>query len=947
MHPDHYRLEDTGFGNLPLLEQLYASYCAQPSSVDSSWRPLFKQIQADLEPSLKEEGRIETAEMEPLTVKTVFVSGASDIRIYHLIEAYRTYGHLMADIDPIRTHDIKEPRELSLTTLGFSSEELSTLFPTCGLSEKTEAPLKEILSILKEIYCNKIGVEYMGLQRPDLEQWLQVHIERSRFKVELSMDQKQMILQQLNKSELFESFLHTKYVGQKRFSLEGGETLIPMLEAIVERGSQCGMKELYLGMAHRGRLNVLANILNKSYVDIFGEFEESYIPDSFEGSSDVKYHKGFSSTVTAPSGQQVNVVLAANPSHLESVDSVVEGQVRARQVMTGDDVHMSSIVPVLIHGDASISGQGVVYEVLQFYKLPGYGTGGTLHIVINNQIGFTTLPKDARSTHYCTDIARAFSAPVFHVNAEDPEGCVYATYLAMEIRQQFHCDVFIELNCYRKYGHNEGDEPAFTQPLEYQLISLKKPIRELYRDHLIQQGVLEKFMAETLEEEFKKALQHALKGVKITPVEKREKEASKGVLAPTSSSENLFEVVETAVPLKTLQEITKQSCHIPTGFNIHKKLEKLLEERMKMVQAGTDAKPVDWATAEMLAFGTLLWEGRHVRLSGQDSRRGTFSHRHGMWVDQVNAKKYFPLSHLKPDQARFDVFNSPLSEFGVLGFEFGYSLAYPGALVIWEAQFGDFCNGGQVIVDQFIATAEQKWGRKVGLTLFLPHGYEGQGPEHSSARIERFLGLSGNYNMLVVNATTPAQFFHLLRRQVKRTHIKPLIVFTPKGLLRHHDCVSSIKEFTTGSFQEILDDPTPPKKAKRLFFCSGRVFYDLIASRAKNQVDDMALIRIEQLYPLHLSKLKDLLSKYRGYSECYWVQEEPSNMGAWKFMRPLLKELMSNGMEPKYIGRMPSASPATGSHALHKKELGDLLNAVFKAEEQPFFEMSYDKTVRA
>ena len=870
----------------------------------------------------------------------MFVSGASDVRIYNLIEAYRTYGHLLADVNPIATEPPKQLPQLTLENLGFQDDELSKQFPTCGLLQEKEAPLSNIVEVLQEIYCHKIGIEYMGIGRPDVIAWLQERIEPMRFKSKLTIDQKRMILQHLNKSELLEVFLHTKYVGQKRFSLEGAETLIPMLEAIIETGASNGLDEFVIGLAHRGRLNVLVNILQKSYGEMFSEFEDSYISNSFEGSGDVKYHKGYSSVIKTELGDEIKVSVTANPSHLEAVNGVVLGQVRAKQVRKGDDIRMERIAPILIHGDAAIAGQGVVYETMQLYDLPGYGVGGTIHIVVNNQIGFTTLPKDSRSTRYCTDIARTFGAPVFHVNAEDPEGCVHAINLAVEVRQRFHCDVIVELNGYRKYGHNEGDEPAFTQPLEYQLIRKKNPIREVYRDELIQQGVLEKYMAETLEGEFKKAMDKALKAIKAGTKE----EVKQPEVAPTERArieEELFAVHETGVPLDKLQEMTGRMTRVPEGFTLNRKLQRLLDDRTKMVAGGEDGKRVDWGMGEGLAFASLLWDGAHVRLSGQDSRRGTFSHRHAMWVDQKNARKYFPLSCLKDGQGRFDVFNSPLSEYGVLGFEFGYSLSTPEALVIWEAQFGDFGNGAQIIVDQFVATAEQKWGRKFGLTMLLPHGYEGQGPEHSSARIERFLGMSGNYNMQVVYPSTPAQMFHLLRRQALRPMKKPLVVFSPKSLLRHPRCTSDIQELTEGSFQEVLDDPTPGKKVTRVVCCSGRIYYDLVERREKEGIDDMAIIRVEQLYPFHLTLMQEVLARYPDMKEVYWVQEEPSNMGAWKFMRPMIEEVLPKGMQIKYIGRAPSASPATGILSVHKKELAELVNAVFRSEEQPFYEMSY------
>lgn len=910
----------SGIANIVLIDEMFNKYQENPGSVEASWRNVFDQLD---EYSPKQIDQfIQEKETIPLP-PAVERADTADLRIYHLIQAYRTFGHLQARFNCIATGEKKEPWQLQLKNLGFSQQELPREFPTNELLGKPRASLQEIIATLKEIYCRNIGVEYMGLLDPDLEKWLQQRIEPNRFQIKLNIDQKKMILQHLNKSELFECFLHTKYVGQKRFSLEGGETLIPILATIIDRGASLGMQEFILGMAHRGRLNVLSNILKKSYEQIFSEFEERYIPLSVEGSGDVKYHKGFSSVYKSSTGEEVDIILTPNPSHLEAVNGVVLGITRAKQVQKKEECCKEKVVPILIHGDAAISGQGIVYETMQLYDLKGYATGGTIHIVINNQIGFTTLPKDGRSTMYCTDIARAFNAPVFHVDAEDPESCIYATNLAVELRQHFHCDVFIDINCYRKFGHNEADEPAFTQPLEYQIIRKKKSIREIYRDDLIQQGVLEKQMAEALEKEFKGALQKALTGTRYSeeaPIEEKQQEEK------VQEDSSIFAPSETSVSREILLELTQKFCQVPEKMSIHRKLVKVLKDRRKMAKG---EKPIDWGMGETLAYATLLEEGTPVRLSGQDCCRGTFSHRHALWMDQVNGKGYYPLKHLSSNQGRFDVINSPLSEYGVMAFEFGYSLAYPEALVIWEAQFGDFSNCAQVVIDQFISTGEMKWGQKNGVVLFLPHGYEGQGPEHSSARMERFLSLCGNNNMQVVNPTSPAQLFHLLRRHIRKPMRKPLIVFTPKGLLRHPKCVSTLENFSRGTFQEILDDPTPPKKVKKLTFCCGRIYYDLIAEREKRGVDDMAIVRIEQLYPLNQKKLQELIEKYSGIEKCNWVQEEPKNRGAWDYIRPVLRQLLPGIISPKYAGRERSASPAAGSFALHKKMHQRMLNILF------------------
>ena len=903
--------------NVKLIEGLYESYRENPISVDASWHHFFEGIE------FVTNGK---------GVGTAIAS--ADVRVYTLIHAYRRYGHLYCKCNPIRTHALELPQPLTLKALGFREDELRTHFPTYALLAAPRAPLAEIIEVLQTIYCGNIGVEYIGTHNPELEMWLQEQIEPTRFRPTFSIEQKKTLLGDLNRSELFEAFLQSKYVGQKRFSLEGGETLIPILTTLIDTGARYGTEEFVIGMPHRGRLNVLATILNKSHSVIFHEFEEGYAPHSAGNSGDVRYHKGFSSEVKTNSGYKVHVSLTPNPSHLSSVNPVVQGRVRAKQSLAVDDQERRKIVPVIVHGDAAIAGQGVVYETMQLGGLPGYTVGGTLHVVINNQIGFTTLPKDGRSTRYCTAIARTFASPVFHINAEDPEGCMYAAYLAVELRMRFKCDVFIELNCYRKYGHNESDEPAFTQPLEYQLIGKKRPIREIYRDNLISQGVVEKQVAESLEEEFKKSLHQALEGTKL--IEKAPPDDMlEGVWKNyrVATEQDIFAATPTAVPAETLQMLTERFCAIPEGFQIHSKLQRVLNDRLSMAVIKPPAKKpdkkIDWAMAEHLAFSTLLWEGVHVRLSGQDCQRGTFSQRHAMWMDQVKERSYFPLNHLSPTQGRFEVFNSSLSEFAVLGFEFGYTLSYPQSLVMWEAQFGDFCNGGQVIIDQYISTSEQKWMRMSGLVMLLPHGYEGQGPEHSSGRMERFLILAGENNMQIVNATTPGQFFHVLRRQVLRPIRKPLIVFTPKGLLRHPKCISDIDELSKGSFEEVLDDPEAPKKVDRLLICNGHVYYDLIEERLKRKAEDVAIIRLEQLYPLHLEKLQKILDKYKGFSKCIWVQEEPSNMGAWNFIRPHLRRLLGLKVEPTYAGRTPSASPAAGSYAVHKQQLASLLNQAF------------------
>jgi 2-oxoglutarate dehydrogenase E1 component len=898
------------FVNLSALEQLYESYCKDPHDVDPSWRHFFEGM-----------AFAQSAMPSPVLQR----KESADLRIYLLIDAYRKYGHLMARFNPIATSPPKQPQELSIEKLGFKKEELGASFPTVGFLKESHAPLQQLIDAIQKTYCGTIGVEYMGLGNSELEKWVQEQIEPS-FPLYLDQEKKIQILRNLNKAELFESFLHTKYVGQKRFSLEGAETMIPMLSAMIEHGANIHLLEIVLGMAHRGRLNVLTNILNKSYGQLFAEFEDHYSPDLFEGTGDVKYHKGFVGALSTSSGKAITVTLVANPSHLEAVDPVVEGITRAKQELKGDKLQRQEIVPVLIHGDAAIAGQGVVYETLQFSHLNGYATGGTIHLIINNQIGFTALPKETRSMLYCSDIAKAFGAPVFHVNAEDPEGCVRVAELSMELRQKFQCDVFIDLYCYRKYGHNESDEPTFTQPLEYSVIKSKPTIRQLFKNRLIKENVLDEQKAQELENEFKQGLQKALESISETLKEKE-------ISSEKQSHDPPISTIKTAIDAKTLISLGERLCTVPSDFHIHSKIQRLLQERIAMLHGDPSQASIDWGLGELLAYATLVSEQIHVRISGQDVRRGTFSHRHATWVDQVKEQKYFPLSHMSSGQAPFDIFNSSLSEYAALGFEFGYSVSYPKSLVIWEAQFGDFANGAQIIIDQFIASSEQKWGLNSNLTLLLPHAYEGQGPEHSSARIERFLQLAGHENVRIVNCSTPAQLFHLLRAQALHPVKKPLILFTPKGLLRHPACVSSLNDFSQGNFQEAIDDPVSIPHPQGIYFCSGKIYYDLLQERAKRKNSAIAIIRLEQLYPFPEDKVKQLLQKYSAHDRIHWVQEEHSNMGAWEYIRPIFNQLLGAKDAVKYIGRDRSASPAAGSRALHQNQLDKIMQSLFEKEK--------------
>jgi 2-oxoglutarate dehydrogenase E1 component len=802
-----------------------------------------------------------------------------------------------------------------------------------------------LLAALRDTYCRTVGVEYMHIDSLDVRKWLAQRMEPTHNRPAVSHRRQYRILFTLHQAELFEKFLHTKYVGQKRFSLEGGETLIPILDSLVERGPGLGVKEFVIGMAHRGRLNVLANVLRKPFEEIFTEFEDNYLPDSVSGDGDVKYHLGFSADVPTADDGKVHLSLAPNPSHLEVVNPIVEGRVRAKQRLH-NDADRTAGVPILIHGDAAFAGQGVVMETLNLSNLAGYRTGGTVHVVVNNQIGFTTNPRDARSTQYCTDIAKFIQAPILHVNAEDPEACVYAAELALDFRQQFKRDVVIDMVCYRKWGHNEGDEPAFTQPLEYKNIRARDPISKVYADRLVEgPGEFTREMAAALEQEFAEKLKQAiadadraateyrakldraLKAVKAGPPRKRGMEGFAGRWKGLATGYS-HDPVDTGVKPEVLDRIADAIGTFPEGFTPHEKLAPILAKRRDHVRG---RKPVDWGTGEALAFGSLVLEGTPVRLSGQDSRRGTFTHRHATVFDFNTGQAYYPLANLDPKQAPFEVYDSSLSEMAVMGFEFGYSLDDPQSLVMWEAQFGDFANGAQVVIDQFLASSESKWNRSSGLVLLLPHAYEGQGPEHSSARPERFLQLCAEDNMQVAYPTTPAQFFHLLRRQVRRPFRKPLMVLTPKSLLRLPAASSPVEEFTPGHrFLEVIDDGASPDAVTRVLVCSGKVYYDLAAKQEKLGTKAVAVVRLEQFYPWPEGQLRAVLravlSRYRRAREWVWVQEESQNMGGWQFAEPRLRAM---GFPFEYVGRDASASPATGSHHAHEVEQQELVEAAF------------------
>jgi 2-oxoglutarate dehydrogenase E1 component len=853
-------------------------------------------------------------------------------RVLRLIHSYRARGHRIAQSDPLGGQSTYFP-ELDPAHYGFGNENLDQTFIAGDLPGGSVQTLRQILTRLGKTYCGPIGVEFTHVQDPGRKAWLRELMEEGQNHPNLDDGERHRVLEKLAAAEVFESFLHTKFLGQKRFSLEGGESLIPLLDHIVENSPAFGIREVVLGMAHRGRLNVLANILGKSYESIFSEFEDSPDVDAPFGSGDVKYHKGFSTDRRVATGERVHLTLTSNPSHLEAVDPVVEGRAKAKQVRAGD-ADGETIVPVIIHGDAAFAGQGIVAETLNLSQLVGYCTGGTIHVIVNNQIGYTTTPAEARSTLYCTDVAKMIQVPIFHVNGDHPEAVIHVTKLAMAYRQRFGDDVVIDLVCYRRHGHNEGDEPAFTQPRLYRKIREKKSVESLYLEKLVAGGRVSREEAERIENQSRAALQEALQVIHSRPPGPDEPYEPRG---PWQGYARVRpdEEIETAVPVERLAKIAASTAGVPGYFNVHKKLQAILEARAKCVDAGSG---IDWGLGEALAFGSLLLEGSPVRLSGQDSSRGTFAHRHAVLVDQDSGEEYAPLDHISENQARFEVYDSLLSEAAVLGFEYGYSLADPSTLVLWEAQFGDFVNGAQVIIDQFITSAHVKWGRMSGLVMLLPHGYEGQGPEHSSARIERFLQTCAEDSMQVVNCTTPAQYFHVLRRQMRRSYRAPLVVFTPKSLLRHPKAASRIEEFTQGTFQKVIDDPIAAARAgdvRRVIACNGKVFYDLIEERAKRfsgHEHEVAIVRVEQLYPWPEADLVEIFGRYSQAEARVWCQEEPRNMGGWTFVRDRLQAIIGDKVRLECAGRPEAASPAVGSPRIHRAQLRTLLDEAYGFE---------------
>ncbi|MBB6501372.1 2-oxoglutarate dehydrogenase E1 component [Pedobacter cryoconitis] len=902
--------------NAEYIDSIYQAYKEDPNAVEFGWQKFFEGFDF---------GRGADAESVSEATPEHFLK---EISVLNLINGYRQRGHLFTQTNPVRERRHHLPT-LDIENFGLSQADLDTVFNSgVELVGLGAAKLSDIVAFLKRTYCRSIGAEYKYLRTPELLKWIENKMESVQNTPNFSIEEKRRILKKLNEAVSFENFLGTKFLGQKRFSLEGAEALIPALDSVIEKGSSLGIEEFVIGMAHRGRLNVLANIMQKTYKDIFAEFEgKGYSAESPFG-GDVKYHLGYSTDVTTNEGKSVHLSLCPNPSHLETVNGVVEGMTRSKIDFKyeGDN---SRIAPILIHGDASVAGQGIVYEVIQMAGLDGYKTGGTIHLVINNQIGFTTNYKDGRTSTYCTDIAKVTLSPVFHVNGDDVEALVYAINLAMEYRQKYKNDVFIDILCYRRFGHNEADEPKFTQPLLYKSIEQHANPRDIYIKQLIGEGKLEASLAKEMEVEFRGILQERLNEAKeITSTYKAVKFAGAWSDMRIASAEDFVTSPDTSVKKSTLLEIAKRISTLPKDKKFFKKIEKLFAERHKMAAS---SHVFDWAMGEQLAYATLLTEGKRVRLSGQDVERGTFSHRHAVLTLEDSEEEYIPLSNLSDQQAPFDIYNSHLSEYGVLGFEYGYAMANPNALTIWEAQFGDFFNGAQIVVDQYIASAETKWQRENGLVMLLPHGYEGQGPEHSSARIERFMELCADYNMQVTNCTTPANFFHAIRRQFKRDFRKPLIVFTPKSLLRHPMCVSKLEEFTEGKFNEVIDDANvKANEVNRVLFCSGKIYYELLEKQQREQIKNVAIVRVEQLYPTPLAQMETVYNRYKNAKEAIWVQEEPENMGAWPYLLRKVRKTAFRDIE--LISRKESSSTATGFAKQHADEQASILAKSFEAK---------------
>ncbi|HIG85109.1 MAG: 2-oxoglutarate dehydrogenase E1 component [Verrucomicrobiales bacterium] len=919
--------------NANLLDEKFALWRDDPRSVDSDWAAFFEgfslgmaQIERDIKFSNPTKSAKEVSYPQNDLLRVTLTDPVFRARVVSLLYSYRALGHTEAWVNPLSLSPPTNSR-LSYEQFGFNEVDLKEQVASQFFAEGKPMPLSAMIGRLQEIYCGKIGFEYMGIHNSEIRHWIRDRIENRPPLENFKNPNTKTILNWLIEAEEFENYLHHKFVAQKRFGLEGGESTLVALNTLLHQGIDNGVEEIVMGMAHRGRLNVLANFIQKPLSVLFNEFSENYVPDLVCGDGDVKYHLGYE-TRREIEGAAVNIFLAPNPSHLEAVNSVVEGMARARQRLIGNTDKRDRVLPILLHGDAAFAGQGAVAEVLNFSQLPGYRTGGTIHIIINNQIGFTTMPSDARSSVYCTDIAKMIEAPIFHVNGDSPLEVAYVTGLALEFRQKFGRDVVVDIVCYRRHGHNEADEPSFTQPNIYRTIRSKKSTTEIYKNYLLsEEQISEREISEITN------AYHARLDSEFQLVEGKDNDTHisfRGAAVEVQEDAYSYEVIPTGIPIDEIRELGRKLVDIPDDFSINAKIEKLfLARRFKATEEGG---PYDWAHAEALAFASLLDSGCPVRLSGQDVRRGTFSQRHCVLYDSENRERYVPLKNLSPNQASFCAYNSLLSESGVLGFDYGYNLMVPQMLICWEAQFGDFVNGAQVIIDQFISSAESKWGKPSNLVMLLPHGYEGQGPEHSSARLERFLQLCAGGNLQVCNLTSPAQYFHVLRRQIIRELRKPLILMSPKSLLRHPECVSNENDFSSGShFFEMLDDDQlidRPERVTRIIFCSGKVYYDLLKFRNENKIRNTAIIRIEQLYPFHWKMLSEIIERYpRAYKKWIWCQEEPLNMGAWSYISPRLNEAGRGNV--RYAGRERSASTATGSKAIHNAEQQRLVQKAF------------------
>ncbi len=901
--------------NAEFIDDLFQKYQNDPAQIDASWHKFFEGYEL-----ASQNGFGAAPEVTPVSSAAL-----KEIAVSKLINAYRERGHLIARTNPVRERR-QHTADLSLEYFGLSKDDLETKFEAGKDIAIGKSSLRVILNHLEKTYCSTIGVEFKYCRNEKLRQWLCNEMEPTANQPNYSTEKKRYILNNIYHAVQFENFLQTKHVGKKRFSLEGIEALIPSLDAAINQGAELGVREFVFGMAHRGRLNVLVNVFGKSFEQVFSEFDETLPAETGKWSGDVKYHLGRSANIKTEAGHDVHLSLVPNPSHLEAVNPVVQGIVyaKARSLHNGD---IGKIMPILIHGDAAMAGQGINYEMSNMSGLTGYSTDGTVHIILNNQIGFTTNYKEARSSIYCSDLAKVTESPVFHVNADDPEAVVHAVEMAIKIRHLFKIDVYVDILGYRKYGHNEGDEPRFTQPVLYNTISKHENVYQVFLKQLLQQNVVDQAYAKKQEDKFKKLLQEKLDHSReeaIQPEYDRFSSYWEGFRE--STSKDFDQSIDTSVSIQTLNKVAKVLSEEPESVSLFSKMKKLLKTRHDLYHT---EKKVDWAMAELMAYGSLLVEGHGVRVSGQDAQRGTFSHRHAVIKDVETEEHYIPLNNIQKDQAELSIYNSQLSEYCVLGFEHGYALAQPNALVIWEAQFGDFANGAQIMIDQFISSSESKWQRASGVTLLLPHGYEGQGPEHSSARVERFLQLTAENNMYVCNITEPSNYFHMMRRQVNNEFRIPLVVFTPKSLLRHPKVQSPVSELTTGSFKELIDDVNiKPADAKTVLLCTGKVYYDLLEYSEENKVKDVAIVRLEQLYPLPKKQLNALKKRYKNAKDWIWVQEEPENMGAWSHILRLLPSFAF-----RYVGRKAAASPAVGNSRIHKKQQEALVKDAFKAKK--------------